>query len=539
MPPNPFDRFRELPQEAYDVAVIGAGMGGLTAAALLARRGYSVLVADMHYVLGGCASVFHRVGKGQGYMFDVGLHYLGDCGATGAIPTMLRGMGIEDVRFLEMDADGFDTLCFPDFEFRIPRGMEAFRQRLIDFFPHERHGIDRYLRLVEQVWRLMGIQSNRWKAFTAIPSSMLALRYAHATVGEFLDTCTRDPRLRAVLTGQLGVYHQPPSRASLMGHAGVTMHYLQGAFYPAGGGQELSDRIGNVVEQAGGKILLRTKVTRIIVEKGRAAGVELENKAIGKRQVRARIVVSNADFKSTFLTLIGQERLRRVTVEKVRGFEMSPAMGVVYLGLDSSLSTGLKGNTNLRIYPGYDFEAAYRTISRGEFCRVPNVFVGNATLKDPGNVDLAPAGHSNLQLMSVVPSSPSAWGVSAAEAQDGRYRRSDAYLRAKQRFADAMVEATERVMPGIAKAVVYREVSTPLTLTRYTGASNGTSYGLAITPGQFLHKRPAAKTEIPGLYVCGASTRSGHGIFGAMTSGVEAAAAISGRTIVREVFRAA
>ena len=105
-----FDRFKTLESDTFDVIVVGAGIGGLTAAATLANRGKQVLVLDMHYEMGGCATVFHR--KGKDYEFDVGLHYIGDCGKDGLIPRILRGAGIDDgeIRFIEQDPEGFETL---------------------------------------------------------------------------------------------------------------------------------------------------------------------------------------------------------------------------------------------------------------------------------------------------------------------------------------------------------------------------------------------------------------------------------------------
>jgi phytoene dehydrogenase-like protein len=526
------DRVRKLENDRYDVIVVGTGIGGLTAAALLAKRGKSVLVLDMHYALGGCATVFRR----RGYEFDVGVHYIGDCGEDGLVPRILRGAGVEDLQFLEMDPDGFDTLVFPDFRFTIPRGLEAFRSRLLEAFPSEARGIDRYTKLLRQVWSLMSIPADPSSALRILPRSLLALRYLNATVAEFLDTCTRDVRLRAVLTGQLGVYHQPPSRASLAGHAGVSMHFLQGSFYPQGGGQALSDGLAAAIESHGGKILLRTTARSFLIEDGRVRGVEIENPHLGRRVLRAPVVISNADIKRTLLKLVGAENLPAAAVRKTRQYEMAPAMGVVYLGVARDLSAEGVRNSNFRIYPGYDHEPTYKAVGLGAFPENPPVFIGIASLKDPLNPDVAPPGITNMQLMSIVPSFPESWGTTAAEVESGEYRKNPRYLTVKERYEQTLLSAAETIFPGIGRQIAYREVSTPLTVSRYTGASMGTSYGLAMIPAQFLLRRPGPRTDIEGLYLCGASLRTGHGIFGAMSSGVEAAAQVVGRKLVREVM---
>ena len=80
------DRFRTLDRDSFDVVVVGAGLGGLAAAGVLARRGARVLIIDRHYVAGGNATIFKR----RGYEFDVGLHYIGACSPKSAVPRVLR-----------------------------------------------------------------------------------------------------------------------------------------------------------------------------------------------------------------------------------------------------------------------------------------------------------------------------------------------------------------------------------------------------------------------------------------------------------------
>jgi phytoene dehydrogenase-like protein len=150
-------------------------------------------------------------------------------------------------------------------------------------------------------------------------------------------------------------------------------------------------------------------------------------------------------------------------------------------------------------------------------------------LKDPDNLEAAPPGVANLQIMAMVPASFRAWGTSEAAFLDGSYRREPGYIEAKERFADSIINEVDRVIKGISAQIVYKEISSPITVRRYIGSSDGTSYGLALTPEQFLSNRPGAKTYVRGLYLCGASTRNGHGIYASLMSGVEAYGAIFGR----------
>ena len=132
---------------SVDVAIVGAGLGGLMAGARLARHGFRVACFEQHYVAGGCATQFSRGPKKARYNFDVGLHYIGDCGSGGAIPTMLRDVGVE-LSFRELDRDGFDTLVFPGLTFKIPANVDVYRDRLLGVFPGQKRGIDSYVRLL-------------------------------------------------------------------------------------------------------------------------------------------------------------------------------------------------------------------------------------------------------------------------------------------------------------------------------------------------------------------------------------------------------
>jgi phytoene dehydrogenase-like protein len=530
------DRWRRLEGNRFDVVVVGAGIGGLTAAALLARRGRSVLVVDQHSVAGGNATIFRR----KGYEFDVGIHYLGQCGPGGTIPAILRAAGAAPIDFNELDPDGFDTLCHEDFELKVPRSVGAYRERLLEQFPDGARAIDANTRMISQVAGLMRLGAAPRRAPAALFRSLFTLRHARHTLGRFLGKYTRDPRLVAVLAGESGDYALPPSRASALMHAGLMAHYLEeGAWYPAGGGQVMSDRLADSIEKSGGKILLLSRVTRILVENGQVQGVELTSKHLGKLTVQAPLVIANSDIKRTLLELLGPESLREKTRRAAAGWKMAPGLGVVYLGVRPEALGGRAARTNYWIYPSCDLESEYANADAGRFSDRPFAFISIASLKDPDNVKIAPPGIINLQVMGLAPSQPAAWGLPGGEPNGHEYRDEARYREIKERFAATLLRSAERVFPSLSRNIVFQEVATPITHTRYTLSTGGTSYGLAATPDQFLWNRPTASTEIQGLYLCGASTRSGHGIMGAMMSGLFAAAAIAGRPLVHQVLSGA
>jgi phytoene dehydrogenase-like protein len=525
------DRVRAAVPDSVDVAIVGAGPGGLTAGALLARQGLRVAVFDGHYVAGGCGTMFSRGSGDRRFVFDIGLHYLGDCGPEGRIPTLLRAAGAEGVSFVPMDQDGFDTVALPNLTFRIPKGREVYRDRLIAAFPKERAGIDRYVRLLDEVEH-MGRAMERSKQSSlrlladALLRGRLVARYQNATIGEFLDSCTQDRDLRAVILGQSGDYGVRPSRASAMLHCGLANHYFQGAYYPKGGGQALADALADAIEAAGSTVHLRRRVERIVVEGGRAAGVVVREHRGEAKTVRAKLVLSNADLRRTFDELLAPGDQPAEWRERVKRFEMGGAIFMTCLGVRGDLRELGVTASNLWEFDTNDVEGLYDAVERGD--TTPRCsYITSASVKDPETPGHAPPGHMTLEVMTLAPGDARHWGVRDEDARGTAYRRDDVYTERKRRAEDALIERAEKRFPGLAARIVHRESASPVTQTRYTEASGGSGYGLAATPEQFLKNRPGYRSVVPGLYLCGGSTRAGHGIVGAMSSGWHAAWRIS------------
>jgi all-trans-retinol 13,14-reductase len=530
-------RLRGPIPEVVDVAIIGSGLGALEAGAILARSGLRVACFEAHYTAGGCATQFSRGGKAARYHFDVGLHYIGDCGPGGGIPSLLREAGVE-IDYEPMEQDGFDTLVFPGLRFRIPASVELYRQRLRELFPEERRGIDRYCRIVEALLYFLRLDSGRRELppltrLLALARGVAELgRLQKATIGQLLDSLFRDPRLKGVLLGQSGDYGVPPSRASALLHLGLLAHYLRGAYYPRGGGQVIADELARVIERHGGTIHLRRPVERVLIEDGAARGVRLEGKAGDPPvEVRARCVLSNADLRLTLEQLVGLEHLPASWVERTRRFEMAAALFITFLGLKVDLrSLGMRA-TNYWQFDSFDMEDFYQTGAPGEPITPRACYITSASLKDPRNaLHHAPEGIGNVEVMTVVPGTAAHWGVPVEEVVSLRYKDNTRYRELKAAVEENMIERLEALFPGSRRTIVFRESATPLSHTRFTRASDGTGYGLAATPEQFLKGRPGYRGPLPQFYLCGASTRAGHGIAGALAGGRRAA-----RTILKDM----
>lgn len=516
----------------WDAIVIGSGLGGLTAGAYLAANGLRTAVLEQHSIAGGNAHVFRRK---QTFEFDVGVHYIGDCGPRGRIPTILRGVGLEGaVEFLEMDPDGFNTFLFPDFTFREPKGWDRYRARLLETFPRD-EGLGACVDALRAVAREMGgvrLPVQPEDVPRLMREAPTLLQWGFRPLRDLYDEHRIGERARAVLAAESGDYALPPSRVPTVLHAALTDHYVRGgAYYPRGGGQVLSARLIESIRANGGDVYTCARVERILVEAGRARGVRMTD----GRELRAPVVISNADLKRTFLGMIDREHVQPETVARIESYRMALPLFCVYLGLDVDLRDRMP-NTNYFTFGSYDFEAIYRESYEGRCASTDFAYITVASVKDPGTTAIAPPGCSSLQVMTIAPSDPRFWGFEdGTPASKSGYRRNPTYRAVKERLTEELVDAAERVLPGIRDHIVWRESATPMTQERFTLATGGTSYGIELACDQFGPNRPSPRTEIEGLFLAGASTVFGHGISSVMRGGVGCASAVLGRDLFAEI----
>jgi len=520
--------------EHPDVVVIGSGLSGLTAAAYLAAIGRRVLVLEQYDVAGGCSQTFRRKNHWQ---FDVGLHYIGGA-RTGEIARILRGLGLEGrIEFPELDPDGFDTLIFPDLEFRVPKGWDAYVARLVETFPDEEEGIrgvTDVLRKTMDELREVGIPGRDTDLAEYVERAPTIVAWGMRSMTELLDEHYVSERARGVLLGQAGDYATPPSRTPVTLHAGVLDHYLQeGAFYVRGGGQELAGQLVDLIHRYGGRVRTHAEVGRVATEPTgdghRVTGVELA----GGEQIPTESVIATGDIKHLFLDLLDVEAVPPQIRSTVDGYRMATPLVTVYLGLDFDLSERMPA-TNLWLHSRYDPESYYHPVANGEFDGDPPVYVSSATAKDPGHGGHAPPGCSTVELMTWATPDPVAWGVDESEGAP-RYSRQAAYREAKERITEQLIDRAETALGELRSHILWREAATPMTQTRYTLSSGGSSYGIELATDQFGPLRLEYRTPIEGLILGGVSSRRGHGIIGAMAGGVESASALTGRNLRREV----
>lgn len=518
--------------EDYDVIVIGSGMGGLTCAVLLAKHGRRVLLLEKHYQLGGLTQSFARA---PGFSWDVGLHYIGGMGAEG--PTRLFDYVTDGGLEWSALPDPYDVFVYPEFRFEVPVGEARLRDALVERFGAERHGIDLYLRDVHRAAQWLGIrmmQKAMPRAVDLLASALIPSqeKLALATTRSYLDAHLSDPALRAVLASQWGDYGLPPGESAFGIHALVTSSYYEGASYPVGGARRIAQTALRALEAHGGSARASREVTRVIVEHGRAVGVEVAHHHgdghVEREDYRAKEIVSDVGAVPTLLSLVPED-VPLIHRASIRRFPRGRSIVILFLGLSSSpAALGVKGE-NLWVFDSLDHDDMAR---RGDAVlegRPPTAFVSFASLRDPE------AKLHTAEVMSFVDYEPFERWEGTAHGD-----RPEAYEALKARIGDGLLALAERVVPGLSALVVERAVSTPLTLEHFTSHPFGAVYGVPAVPDKWRAPWLEIATELPGLYLTGTDVAC-LGVPGAAMGGAMTAAKLVGLRglpgIVEEITR--
>jgi len=330
------------------------------------------------------------------------------------------------------------------------------------------------------------------------------------TWGAMVDARVTNPKIKAIVSSLWGYYGLPPSRLSPYYYVLPTIGYIQeGGYYPVGKSQKISDAFTKFIEEHGGKIMLSTRVEKILVKNGAAYGV----KTADGREFTGKVVVSNANAPDTFRKMLDEPDLAKATLARMENLSISLSAFQVFLGLKKDLvrEAGVK-DTEVFYNTGYDVEADYQAAVRGDF-ENPGF---SATIYDNLYEGYSPRGKNTLSIMTLQGFAP--WEKYESDYFAGR---KDAYQAEKNRMADILIEQAEKVLlPGLRQNIEVREVATPLTNVRYTGNTRGAIYGWDQTLDNSGPTRFPQRTPVKNLYLAGAWTNPGGGYGAVIPSGL-------------------
>uniref|UniRef100_A0A3P9H3Y2 All-trans-retinol 13,14-reductase n=1 Tax=Oryzias latipes TaxID=8090 RepID=A0A3P9H3Y2_ORYLA len=501
--------------ENLDAIIIGSGVGGLGLAVLLAKVGKRVLVLEQHDRAGGCCHTFTE----KGFEFDVGIHYVGELSENSPFYCTLEQMTDGQLQWEPLE-NPFDMVllgppkhrrCYP-----IYSGKARFTEELKKRFPGEEKAIDDFTRLSlttgNGIWmvamlKLMPVMV----AKLLIGSGLLKYvstfyKMAPRTLADVVNELTANKDLRAVLTYIFGTYGNPPKDASFSMHSLITAHYMRGAWYPKGGSSQIAYNMIPIVEKAGGAVLVRAPVNRILFNSAKeACGVSVL-KGQEEVHIHAPMVISNAGIFNTYEKLLPKELQATPAIQKQLSMVKHGGSGLsIFLGLNGTKEElGLKAD-NYWIFPDNNYEEMLDNYFRGdreESCKkLPVLFASSPSAKDSTWNERSP-GKSTMTLVSFAPFE---W---FEQWKDEKVtNRSADYKALKQKFIDAALEVVLEVFPKITRdKIEYIDAGTPLTNMHYIGAPKGEVYGIDHGMTRFdpeFNTLMRPQTPLKNLYLTG------------------------------------
>ncbi|NJR38434.1 MAG: C-3',4' desaturase CrtD [Leptolyngbyaceae cyanobacterium CSU_1_4] len=484
------------------VVVVGAGIGGLTAAALLAHRGYQVLVLDQAIVPGGCASTFQR----RGFTFDVGATQVAGLEPGGIHHRIFSELGIEPPA-----ATFCDPACAvylpgetePIRVWRDPDRWKAERQRQ---FPRSEPFWQLLADLFRQSWAFQSRDPilpprNVWDVLQLLqavrPDTLMTVPYTFSTVGQMLRLygLGHDRRLKTFLDLQLKLYSQVNADETALLYAATALGVSQaplGLYHLQGSMQVLSDRLVTSLERDGGKLLMRHSVQKINGDRS----VEIYNPKTGKVWTEpADHVVANVTVQN-LVQLLG-EQVPPGYKHRVEKLPSASGAFVVYLGVKQA---AIPSDCPPHLQFLYDYE--------GPIAENNSLFVSVSHAGD----GRAPEGCATVIASSFT--DPTAW----EQCQD--------YEGLKQHYTETAIAHLSQFFNLTPDTLVHTEAATPRTFAHYTGRDRGVVGGIGqrvVTFGPFGF---ANRTPIQNLWLVGDSTHPGEG-----TAGVS----YSALTVVRQI----
>jgi phytoene dehydrogenase-like protein len=513
--------------KTFDAIVVGGGHNGLTAAAYLARAGLSTLVLERRDIVGGCC-VTEEIAPGC------------KASTTSYIASMLRPEVISDLKLAEhglrmVPCDPAIQVAFPDGRV-VPWWVDRDRA-IAEFRKHSPKDAETFVRVDDQLkklarylqpfflepppeidakslagWSDLFRVSKRFRSISNNEISQL-VSFLTGSLGEFLDRNYQSDTIKTMFLannvyGKHGGPYQPGTAIGLLFHLlSGGEHELQGFYgHVMGGMGAITQALAAAGRELGVEIRTSAAVAQIDTRNGRTRGVVLEDGT----EIRARIVLSNADPKRTFLKMLPESELPSEFVHAVRGIKMAGPCAKVNLALsEEPRFTGTPAShtplerTFYTLVPSLEF--AERCYDTSKFGEIPEELWVDCVIASNADESLAPAGTYIMTcFVQYVP----------------YHLRKGTWDENREVLGDRVIRKIAEHAPNVPGSIIARQVLTPLDLERTYGLTEGNIFHGDLSLEQLFFMRPVAgwsqyRTPIEGLYLCGAGAHPGGGVTGA------------------------
>jgi phytoene dehydrogenase-like protein len=478
-----------------DVAVIGAGVGGLTAAALLAKAGMKVAVFERHDKPGGFCHSWQATatvdGEPKAFRFDGGVHDVSSWHEGGSVKAVLGALGLSGA----IDWRRLDHRFAYDGElFQPPRGWEGYADALVARFPGHEQPLRALLADIRTIYQSMYATAPARGGVPGQPSTadgLIAYARAHPLAAQWVNRPFAEllehhgvPQAARELLWGLSIYLTHRREMLRVGdYVPLFSYFMFGGHYPAGGSGALTRALAENIAASGGAVHLGQQVEQVLAAGQGLTGLMLE----GHRAIACRAVVLNADLIGSASRLLPMRMFPEAFAGRIASLKPANSGFLVYLGVRGEMPD-LPPITHLRRH-GIEQEVIITTLA---------------------DRSAAPEGFHTVELLQLVPPEQAAGWLAFAPDHQAR----------KEAEARRMIAAAETLIPGLGERIVFRSIAAPPAFLRYGGTTGGAIYALDAPFGTVPRRSP-----LPGLVFAGAMTR-GPGVEAAMISGAEAADAL-------------
>ncbi|GAB0156376.1 NAD(P)/FAD-dependent oxidoreductase [Chryseobacterium sp. Alg-005] len=497
-------------KKEYDILVIGSGLGGLVSALVLAKEGLKVCVLEKNNQYGGNLQTFSR----DKLIFDTGVHYLGGLSEGQNLHQYFSYLEImNDLEIKKMDENGFDRITFGDETIEYPhaQGYENFVKQLTEFFPHEKENIENYCEEIQYV-------CSQFPRYNVIGSDNYDREILHLNTKRFIESVTSDKKLQSVLLGSNFLYAGDSVNAPFYVHALTVNSYIQSAYKCVKGGSQISRLLIRKLREYGADVHKHSEVSEMIFNDDVLVSVKTKS---GK-EYHAKKFVSNIEIRST-IQLIGEERLKKSFLNRVMSWEPIPSCFSVYLVLKPHAIQSF----NYNIYHHSSEEHVWSTYRYTKEAWPETYMLSSTPSKHHPEFAESLTAISYMNFDEV-----EAWKNTVNTVAD-EHERGEQYEKFKQEKAEKMIDALEKKIPDIRKAIKKIYTSSPLSYRDYIGSFEGNMYGYIKSSENPLKTMVSPRTKINNLFLTGQSVNM-HGILGVTIGAFNTCAEILGKELIDE-----
>ena len=448
------------------VIIIGSGLGGLCCGVILARQGYSVTVLEQGVQVGGCLQCFTR----RGGKFETGMHFIGSASEGQTLDRLLNFVEVKpDITLSQLDPMGYDVVSLCGQHFRFANGREAFIGQMSQYFPAQLDNLVRYFDLVNMEYQLRSIN-------------------------EVIDEVISDPLLAKVLVGNLPLYAAEKDKTPFSTHAFIMDFYNQSAYRIVGGSDQVANSLVSTIERYNGKVLTRSKATKIVCDETHATGVEVNGEVL----LEADIVIPDTHPMRT-LELLDTNLIRPAFRKRINAIPQTVGGFSVYLRFKENTVPYMNAN-----FYGYLQDSPW-DCEHYDDASWPKGYLYMHLCHEP-QPQFARTGVilSYMQMADV-----ERWKGTRVG------HRGDDYEAFKHEKAERLITTLEREFPELHGQITDYYTSTPLTYLDYTGTEGGSMYGIAKDVSLGAACRVPHRTRVPNVLQTGQNINS-HGILGVM-----------------------